>query len=506
MIEKIEKPVTPLELNSKINEIIDNIAGKSIGEIISVACGKDYVPEGCLPCDGTEYTKNQFPDLWKNYLTSETYSLNAEIEYSDGTIQTDGTLITSNITVKGNSISDEVVFCLKLNTDVQTKKYITGNSGAYIENDKVYNSDDDFIIDVFENGNLYIKTTISENTPSTEQPQAYKISYYYSNNNSTFVENPTVSGFSNSIEFFLLNGVNFPIDLTKSYLNSTPIVTLKTLLNTCTYEDYATDFATYGQCGKFAIDSENEKFKVPLIKDGAVIQQALSDSELGKSYNESLPNIRGTFGNTSFPLTPGNATDTVSGSVYVVSRKKADQSITVGGTSQNTAREIGINANLSSSVYQDNAKVQGDNIRFRFFVVVANGTTNQSQMDWSAWASGLQSKLNKDHSNDEKPYVKETYIHESTGSGYRIWSDGYCEQWGRTVTNTTSWFSISLLKKYSNTIYGCLASNTGSSDTIYNVKTGNNDKNTTTSLYLKCNNSSTNVCWKTFGYLAEGEY
>lgn len=60
-------------------------------------------------------------------------------------------------------------------------------------------------------------------------------------------------------------------------------------LNTCTYEEYANEISTFGQCIKFAIDTVNNKFKTPLIKDGSYLTQALSDSELGKVYNESLP-------------------------------------------------------------------------------------------------------------------------------------------------------------------------------------------------------------------------
>lgn len=37
-----------------------------------------------------------------------------------------------------------------------------------------------------------------------------------------------------------------------------------------------------------------------------------------------------------------------------------------------------------------------------YFVVVANGQTNQSMMDWSAWASSLQGKANTDLSNVDK--------------------------------------------------------------------------------------------------------
>lgn len=43
--------------------------------------------------------------------------------------------------------------------------------------------------------------------------------------------------------------------------------------------------------------------------------------------------------------------------------------------------------------------------------------------------NSLVNKLNIDHSNDTKPYIKTTYV--SGVSGYRIWSDGFKECWGR---------------------------------------------------------------------------
>ena len=60
---------------------------------------------------------------------------------------------------------------------------------------------------------------------------------------------------------------------------------------------------------------------------------------------------------------------------------------------------ISINASDASVAYQDGAKVQGDNVRLRWFVVVANGTVSQSAMDWSAWATGLDGRANTDLSN-----------------------------------------------------------------------------------------------------------
>lgn len=211
-------------------------AGLIIGQSIALYCTKDYVPAGCLPCDGGEYTKKQFSNLWNNYFVSSTIRL-----------------------------------------------------------------------------------------------------------------------------------------------------------NTCTYSEYQQDVSTYGQCAKFAVDTTNEKFKVPLIKDGAVIQQGLSDSELGKCYNAGLSNIS------------------------------------------------------SDETVQMNAIV------LRHFVVVSNGQLNQSTMDWSNWASSLQGKVNTDLSNFPKPYITETY--QNGSSWYRVWSDGWCEQGGYYTSDASNDVTINLLKSYKNINY-----------------------------------------------------
>lgn len=40
-----------------------------VGTIFPVNASSSYIPEGTLVCDGAEYSKEQFPDLWNNYLT-----------------------------------------------------------------------------------------------------------------------------------------------------------------------------------------------------------------------------------------------------------------------------------------------------------------------------------------------------------------------------------------------------------------------------------------------------
>lgn len=174
-------------------------------------------------------------------------------------------------------------------------------------------------------------------------------------------------------------------------------------LNTCTYSQYQSDINTYGKCGKWGLDTENGKFKTPYIPDGTHIQQAMTDGELGKSYNARLPNNEGI---------------------------------------------LLLDASRSNPFYGATDTVQTDAVSLRYFVVVATGSINQSEMDWSAWASSLEGKLDKNHSNDTKPYIDETYVNGT--SGYIVYSNGLCEQWGRFSTGATN---IYFLKSYMNSDY-----------------------------------------------------
>lgn len=248
-------------------DYMDAPAGNIIGQIISCDCTASYIPDGCLPCDGSEYSQSQFPALWTNYLASS------------------------------------------------------------------------------------------------------------------------------------------PVKL-----------------QTCTYAEYASDITTYGQCGKFAIDNENEKFKVPTIKDGAFIQQAKSDSELGKSYNAGLPSIPQN-GEHNHPLTQA---DSDSGFGYP------------GAGSPGSSKIYTDNAGLHShngGVYGASNTVQPNAIALRFFVVVSNGQINQSQMDWGAWATSLAGKMNTDGANAAN--FKDDFIHaKMTNSAYI--GKSFIDMWTAGATSVFS--------------------------------------------------------------------
>lgn len=522
MIEKIEKPVTPLELNSKINEIIvsiDNISKEKIGSIISVACGKDYVPDGCLPCDGGEYSKTQFPDLWTNYLTSEDFETvtvyNDNVTIGSGCIDNAGiiTNFDSNLTfaISGNDFFPLIDF--RTGSDVITTQDIiydeSGSNPVYLN---------------LTGGNLKIYSSISNETLCAVEPNTeYHIFFTYDSvvnmygvtimdtNNNVLATTTNKSTLPESYPFILEEGItvkNFlgSIDLTKSYYlinNETKIYCAtqkqspKTLLNTCTYEDYATEVETYGQCGKFAVDSENEKFKTPLIKDGAIIQQALSDSELGKSYNAGLPNITGEMEITSAKSIAYNA---YFSGAFALGENLGKQTGYGNASSDYQQYRLAIDASGSNTIYGNSDTVQPNAVALRYFVVVANGQINESMMDWSAWASGLQSKLNTDLTNFPKPYVTEMY--ENGSSGYVLYSNGFCEQWGKAERSAAS-DTVTLLKPYKNADYNLqispyhtTLSTDGRPPLIYETS------KTADSFVFNLYTSYAGVYWKTSGYIS----
>lgn len=163
-------------------------------------------------------------------------------------------------------------------------------------------------------------------------------------------------------------------------------------LNTCTYSQYQSDIDTYGKCGKWGLDTENGKFKVPTIPDGTHIQQGMTDGELGKSYNAGLPNI--TSGNLGYVRSGQN----IDGSGALINTSKGPYP---EGASQNRdwSGTMNFDASRSNPIYGGSDTVQTEAVSLRYFVVVATGSIKQSEMDWSAWASSLQGKANVDMNN-----------------------------------------------------------------------------------------------------------
>lgn len=152
------------------------------------------------------------------------------------------------------------------------------------------------------------------------------------------------------------------------------------LLPTTDYSQYQNEITACGQCAMFAVDSANGTFKVPTIKDGGYLTQALSVGEIGRAYNESLPNHSHTITFDTADLETGNG--------YI------------GWEGKGTVRSYSVTSSgANQSTYQDGAPVQGDNVRVRFFVCLAGGVINESMIDWQNYITALSGKANTDLSN-----------------------------------------------------------------------------------------------------------
>ncbi|HZF61923.1 MAG TPA: hypothetical protein VEZ52_09920 [Desulfovibrio sp.] len=158
-------------------------------------------------------------------------------------------------------------------------------------------------------------------------------------------------------------------------------------LITCTYAAFAAQVALTGNCTKFALDKDAQKFKVPLYKDGDSITQALSASEIGKSVKAGLPNFAGWTGVVS-------ADGTLTGPFY-----KSSAVWGVRGGDYFTAPGIYFDPSRVNGIFGNSATVTDEQVRLRHFVILASAQNSASVFDWSNYMAGLAGKANTDFSN-----------------------------------------------------------------------------------------------------------
>ena len=160
---------------------------------------------------------------------------------------------------------------------------------------------------------------------------------------------------------------------------------------TCSYSAWATQVGITGNCTKFALDTDAQKFRVPLYKDGDSITQASSAAELGKSYKAGLPDIQGTIG--AIDYLGKNPT----GALY-----NTGLSVNAATASAPTVKadsNIGIKASLFNSIYGNATTVLDEQVRLRHFVVIASAQNAASVFDWSNYMAGLAGKANTNMTN-----------------------------------------------------------------------------------------------------------
>ena len=165
-------------------------------------------------------------------------------------------------------------------------------------------------------------------------------------------------------------------------------------LLTCTYATWAAQVALTGNCARFALDAEAQKFKVPLLKDGDSITQAASAAELGKSYKAGLPDATG-----ELPWWAGHDPNTpaITGIFKLSTAQKANM-LNLQGSAL-TTEYVKTALSYGNPIYGNSNTVTDEQVRLRHFIVVASAQSSASVFDWSAYMAALAGKANADMSN-----------------------------------------------------------------------------------------------------------
>lgn len=203
----------------------------------------------------------------------------------------------------------------------------------------------------------------------------------------------------------------------------------------CSEEEYNADISAYGQCGRFVI--ANDYVRIPKIT--RFIGATITLSEIGKTYKESLPNITGTFNNNGHSNN-GNAVGVTGAFTFADTNAMSNN----GGASD--GGQYSFNASLSSSTYQNGAKVQPDHVKYPYYMVISSeGQTEEVGVDINKVYEDLELKANKSLSNltaEGKSLASglgmpsNTYIEltlGASGSSYTVPTNGWFHVSGRST-------------------------------------------------------------------------
>lgn len=214
-----------------------------------------------------------------------------------------------------------------------------------------------------------------------------------------------------------------------------------------TEANWQTAVSTYGVCGKFVYDSGNGTVRLPKIT--GIIEGTTNTTALGDLVEAGLPNITGTI----FPVRSTGNDNTGSGAFASGASHSGEMSTVNTGTSYS----ISFDASRSSQIYGNSSTVQPQTIKVLVYIVLANSTKTEIEVDIDEVMTDLNGKADIDLSNTTVPHITETG-HSGT-EWYRVWSDGWCEQGGHvnkgsTLAHGQSWEeTVTLTKAYTGTDY-----------------------------------------------------
>lgn len=259
-----------------------------------------------------------------------------------------------------------------------------------------------------------------------------------------------------------------------------------------TEDEWQSSITTYGVCGKFVYDSENNTVRLPKVT--GFVEGTLDASALGELTEAGLPNITGSYYDSC--LTYNSPPPTLAeGAFYSVA--EAGRYRPSLNTNAATLPDIRFDASRCSAVYGNANTVQPQAIKGFIYIVLANSTKTDIQVDIDKIATDVNNK------QDKCIHIIDTYVNGT--SGYRIWSDGYCKQWGYFDSGATQYNlkTINFLKPFINTDYQVYITVYNEDYTDGGVSAYHRDihNKTTSSFQTYFDNNIQRKMWEASGYL-----
>ena len=247
-------------------------------------------------------------------------------------------------------------------TDVQINgTSITNNNVANILTNTAYNDSSNKIATMSDIDNVYRERNIGEIIPSTI---------------------PLTDAGLHLLDGSLISGSGSYADFV-SYIASIYDASANYF---CSESDWQTSVTNYGVCGKFVYDSTNNTVRLPKIN--GFTEGTDSNSTLGDLTEAGLPNVTGSFGRVA------SANNVVSGAFSSSGTEKHG-----GSGSSLTYYGYSFDASVSNNIYGNSETVQPQSIKVLYYIVVANSTKTDIEIDIDNIATDLNNKADKDFVN-----------------------------------------------------------------------------------------------------------
>ena len=260
-------------------------------------------------------------------------------------------------------------------------------------------------------------------------------------------------------------------------------------LQSTTVSKFDSTVSANGSCGFFGLDTANERFKVPMLKD-VYIKAGQAPSMFGA---ESLPNVKGEVG------TIGNYNNT---GVVTGAFKRGEKNVHAADAGNVVwFYNATFDASRSSSTYKNGAKVQPDHVVYRAYVVLYTGAVEASVAQAQEFMTALSGKANTDLSNVSSniDYIVESKVN-SNGSWYRKYKSGWLEQGGIGLTvSADGTKTVTLIKPFKDTKYIVnWLDQDGSTNTSSGTR-GISNKTTTSFVARNGQDKNMNIGWIAIG-------